>query len=324
MYKELFPAVTFGKPQQFSSITAIPLSTPLKTGAREYLTLSESLSLGLIRIEEVTEGGSVPELRVISTAAVPVLIIAGEEVKGARQNRILNTSILVPARGSLVIPVSCTERGRWSYNSPDFKDSGNFGSRNVREVTARTSMMSLDMGRGHHSDQGQVWDRIEELHEKSQTFHSSRTRAMDDAYHHRASDLDEARRHFPLITGQTGILFFHGGTAAGLDIVSRPAAYARLHEKLVGSYVIDCLNGAKEKLSAEVARKKAREFLAAAAAEDPRLFPSPGLGDDWRIRTHHLHGSLLAWEGEWIHVCCFSSASEESSRFAGFAYRRDH
>jgi hypothetical protein len=324
MYKELFTAITFGKPQFYRSIAAIPLSAPTKPGALEYLTLSEALSLSLIRIEEVSEGGSVPELRVVSAAAVPVLIVAGEELKGARQNRILNTSILVPSRGSLIIPVSCTERGRWSYVSPDFKDSGNISNTSTRAAAASSSYYSLEAGRGHHSDQGAVWDRIEELHSRSHSSEISHTRAMDDAFRHRAVDLDEARRHFRLITGQTGILFFHGGKAAGLDIVSRPAAYARLHEKFIGSYVIDCLNGEKEALPAAELLSAARRFLRDITHEEPKSFPSPGLGFDYRIRSAKLHASLLALDNESIHACCFSISSGESPRFAGYAYRRDH
>ena len=51
---------------------------------------------------------------------IRVLFLEGEELVGAKQNRILNTSVLLPARSKIKIPVSCVERGRWAYKSKHF------------------------------------------------------------------------------------------------------------------------------------------------------------------------------------------------------------
>jgi hypothetical protein len=322
MHKELFSSITFGALQSYGSVAALPVSTPVNPSGLSYLTLSEAVSLTLIRIEEVNAGGSVPELRVMSSAAIPVLIISGEEVKGAKQNRILNTSILVPAKGELIIPVSCTERGRWSYSSPGFKDSGNLSSKDVRKAASDSVSHSLVEGRGHHSDQIKVWDKIEELHFKSNSDGISHTRAMDDAFKARKTDLEEAQRHFSLIPGQTGILFFHSGKVAGLDILSRPAAYARLHDKLVKSYVIDCLQTKKTKKEPDTLVREADHFLKQAMNGNVKTYKSPGLGEDFRLNAPSIQGSSLVYEGEALHTCCFSLEAEEE-RMAGFKSRRN-
>ena len=85
-----------------------------------YITLVEALALDGFKITEVSEGGSVPSLRVINETPQHVLLFDGEELKGAKQNRILNTTILMAAGSALDVPVSCTERGRWSYESNEF------------------------------------------------------------------------------------------------------------------------------------------------------------------------------------------------------------
>jgi hypothetical protein len=243
-------------------------------------------------------------------------------VRGAKQNRILNTSILIPAKGELVIPVSCTERGRWSYSSPDFKDSGNISSKNIRQSTERSVHFSLSEDRGFRSDQSQVWNEIEALHMKTQSHETSRTRAMDDAFKSVAEDLERAREEFSLIPGQTGILFFHKDKVAGMDLLSRPEAYGRLHEKLVKSYLIDCLGGKASKHDPGALLEEARRFLESAATGTVNVFKSPGLGEDHRLQSPTAHGSALVHENEAVHTCCFRSIAEEQ-RMAGFGRRRE-
>lgn len=104
-------SLELGDLQVFENMGVIPLFSPVK-GGPAYLTLKEALEEGVLRVGEVDEGGSVPELKVENRGEKPVLLLDGEELAGAKQNRVLNTSILVPAKSQLVIPVSCTEAGR--------------------------------------------------------------------------------------------------------------------------------------------------------------------------------------------------------------------
>ena len=72
------------------------------------------------RVTEVSDGGRVPELQVVNDSPRYVLIVDGEELVGAKQNRIVNLTILVPPKTSLTIPVSCVEAGRWREVSREF------------------------------------------------------------------------------------------------------------------------------------------------------------------------------------------------------------
>ena len=49
-----------------------------------------------------------------------LLMLDGEELVGAKKNRVLNVTVLIAAQSDTVIPVSCVEQGRWSYWSQEF------------------------------------------------------------------------------------------------------------------------------------------------------------------------------------------------------------
>jgi hypothetical protein len=99
----------------------------------EYSTMSEGINNGLVKITEIDESGSVPTLSITNNGDLPVLLFDGEELEGAKQNRILNTTILIPEHSKHKIPVSCTEEDRWHYKSPVFKDSDNIASSGIRK-----------------------------------------------------------------------------------------------------------------------------------------------------------------------------------------------
>jgi len=50
--------------------------------------------------------------------------MSGEQLLGAKQNRVLNISIMVASNSDLPIRVSCAEAGRWRYQSRKFASSG--------------------------------------------------------------------------------------------------------------------------------------------------------------------------------------------------------
>ena len=66
-----------------------------------YITLRQALGEGLAVITEVSEGGSVPELCVVNTGDARILVLDGEELRGAKQNRVLSTAILIDGHSTL-------------------------------------------------------------------------------------------------------------------------------------------------------------------------------------------------------------------------------
>ena len=106
------------------NLTLVPLTGGEGHGQLAYCLAADAIAAGVFTVTEMSQGGAVPLLTVVSEATRMVLLLDGEELVGAKQNRILNTSVLVPAKSKIIIPVSCVEQGRWRHVSPDFKSGG--------------------------------------------------------------------------------------------------------------------------------------------------------------------------------------------------------
>lgn len=314
-------AIKLGEPQSHRHITVFPLVTG-EDGGPEYITLSEALADRAFTVAELSREGSVPELRVINSGGSAVLLLDGEELVGAKQNRVLNTSVLIPGKSETVIPVSCTEHGRWSYSSAFFAESGVVMSSQARAFKSSSVSSSLAASAKYSSDQSGVWAQIQELHRKAGT--SSRTAAMLDAYKAREENLSRALNAFPPVTHQHGLLVVVNGQVVGLDWVSRGASYRLLHTKLLKSYVFDGLiePGREELPPGELARR-GEEFLKVVGSLSGKPFPSVGLGMDYRFSSEGVVGLALLCEERVIHMCFFRWTEDATSAgLAGLQARR--
>ena len=101
---ETLSGMEIGLPVTSDGLTMFPLLSA-RNGDPDYFTSDEALAKGLAKIAEISESGSVPELKFVNKGERPVLLVDGEELVGAKQNRILNLTILVPDRAELKIPV---------------------------------------------------------------------------------------------------------------------------------------------------------------------------------------------------------------------------
>ena len=138
-------AIQLGEPVEHRGIVVAPLF-PRSDPRAEYVTLDEALPLGFA-VTEVDAAGSVPELAVDNPLDSHVLLYDGEELVGAKQNRILNVSVLVGARSKTRIPVSCVEQGRWSSRSARFGAASHTAYPELRRRKAHT-LLSAPLARG--------------------------------------------------------------------------------------------------------------------------------------------------------------------------------
>jgi hypothetical protein len=273
-----------------------------------YITLTEALDADLLKITELDNYGSVPELKVINQASVPVLLLDGEELAGAKQNRVLNTTILLKENSETIIPVSCTEQGRWSYNSLEFTESGNVASYRVRRHKSASVNKSLKNQGEFRSDQRMVWEGIDEISRQSRV--KSSTRAMQDVYQSQEEDLEEYIQSFPVQDGQMGLLVMLNGDVMGLDILSSSIAYLTLHRKLLKSYALDVILMEGEVENGFNGLDKAKSFLDEARLSIDEKHKSVGYGWDHRLEGPGILGSSLTYQQQVIHTALFKDPAD--------------
>jgi hypothetical protein len=319
--KSRLHSVHFGEPQTYKGIAILPLIAPA-AGAFQYRTLGEAIITSNVAITEVSAAASVPELMVVNRGNNCVLLVDGEELAGAKQNRVLNTSILLKESSETKIPVSCTEQGRWSYASKAFSESGNVMAYKSRSKKTRSLQSSLEACGAPISNQGEVWAEIAELQLKACA--SSPTSAMSDIYKAREADLHQCDEIFKSVPNQVGLFAMIDGRPAGLDMVSLTGAYAKLHPKLVRSYTLEGLFNAKGMPAApDAIAACASTFLAEIAAAEERQFPSVGHGTDHRYKGKALAGTALVHENEVIHAAFFRlDETEQPEHMASYRARR--
>ena len=302
-------AFQLGEPVEHRGIIVTPLF-PRRDPVASFITLDEALPRGL-RITETSESGTVPELLVENPIDSSVLLYDGEELVGAKQNRILNVSVLVGAGAKLAIPVSCVEQGRWSREGALFGSADHISHSHLRRVKAQM-LAAQPLARG--VAQGQVWDEVNAKQERMGV--RSATAANRDTFAAHEKRLRALEKAFAPAPGQSGAVLGLGDDLC-LDAVSRPDAFALLWPKLRAGYLLDALERLDGRATS-VERVSAFVESVGAAARVTRG-PSAGLGQDVRLRGTRLVVSGLELEGELIQLSAFTSEDGGERAFGRIA-----
>ena len=311
--------LAFGQPCEFRGLAIAPIFDLAEKPALSYLTLDEAFDLAGIEITETSDSGNVPELKLENKVETPVLLLDGEELVGAKQNRVVNLTLLVPAMTTTVIPVSCVESGRWSYRSSNFErtDRTHFASGRAKKMASVSR--SLRQSGSRASDQSEVWSEIDRKFDAMES--DSQTSAMADMYEDAAPKLEEYVTEFNPAAYQVGAFYFLHGKLVGMDLFDQAGTFSRLSGKLIKSYAIDALevmpgNHPRACLS------EALRFLEVIEAGQWERYESVGMGQDHRLLAGHLASAALAVEGQLIHLSGFITENSRTEYHPGSRRRR--
>jgi hypothetical protein len=276
------PGFELGEPEHFGALTIVPLVADSAL-TLEYIGLDEALAHGA-SVRELSEAGSVETLVFDNKLDEAVLLYEGEELVGAKQNRIVQRTALIAPKTVTALPVHCVEQGRWAYRTRVFSSA------------PRTATPELRRAKG---SQARVWQAVAAKNARLDV--DAPTGAAEAAFEFFGATIDEYVKALPRQDGQCGVLAAIGGRIACLDYVGRGDVFAGLYTKLLRGYALDAL---EHRTSKPVRREAVERFLGDVARAQRRLAPAVGLGSESRFSGPVL-GVELAAHGEVVALTAF-------------------
>ena len=318
----VFAELKFGRMSSSGSVATLPLFLEKGSGEARYVSGKKALEDGSLVVEEVG-AGVVGKLRATNVGDRPVMLIGGEGVKGAKQDRVLNITVVVEAGETVVVPVSCVERGRWSYgggkgDGKRFR-SANFATSTLRSGLAEDVARNMAEGvRDFRGDQDMVWHCVANTARLSQIH--SETENLNHLYSGLEEKLENTRSKLRPPKGALGVAVFRGGEVVSVDIFNHPSLLEEYWGNIVDGVAMDALvsdggkvadgKGKKRGVSKAAAEKNVREFLSGtrAGVSTMEVSPSPK-GRVVVSDADDFSATALFQEGEFAHFAAFSKVS---------------
>lgn len=287
--------------------------------AKDYLTLDEALTKKTAVITEVSEGGSVPELLFRNKGEQAVFLLDGEELVGAKQNRILNITILARAMSDTVIPVSCVEAGRWHHRSDDFAAAPRTqfsASRAKRSAHVSEDIAATGQRR---SNQGEVWNdisfKLDSLGSRSDT------QAVESAFLDHDARLNGFVEKLQPVSHQFGAIFSIKGRITGLELFDSQQTCQALMPKIIRSYALDAIDPGFRGAETEHGQQP-ELFLRHIGKAATHEAKAVGEGTDLRFdNSSGLAGGALRARDRIVHMVAFAMA-EPTLGSSDRVYRR--
>lgn len=254
-------------------------------------------------LTELSDAGVVNAIRVRNLGDRPLLLLDGEEVVGAKQNRIFNASFLVPQGRTVEVPVSCVEQGRWERRSATFAPASRTVSTSIRSSKLRRVTTSALRTSTYDAGQRAVWQDVDAHLRQTATL--SPTSAYADAV---ASTARRTAERMPALAprrDQLGHIALRGGRLQCIELLGSAALYARAWPKLARGLLADPDSKPGD---AGRAHELASAALAALRGLSFESRPAPGGGQTLHVDTAALVAGALMHEGAVYHLLATSPA----------------
>ncbi|MDQ2724295.1 MAG: hypothetical protein M3Y36_02195 [Actinomycetota bacterium] len=287
-------ATEIGLPLVRGGLSLFPLFNDLSP-VPGYLSGAKAVAAGQFGADELASGAVVGELEIHNQAAKVLLLIDGETLLGADQNRCLDVSVLCPARSVTPVAVSCVEAGRWGAHRTTTRSSrlspGALRARNRAAVGY--AVRSGDDPRG---DQGEVWGGVSAYAQRLQA--DAPTSALEDVHRSAETEVSKLIEGTSPLKGQRGVAAYVGGDLLAIDLFDSADTMASYWEGLVGGYALDAIGHP----SATVRRRQVRSVFASLAAAPAVRAPNRGLGESLHVLTDAVAATALCRSGVVVHL----------------------
>ncbi|MCX8010577.1 MAG: hypothetical protein N3A61_05445 [Ignavibacteria bacterium] len=281
-----------------------------------YISGPSAIKRNLIQVKEIDEGGRVNDILVENLSTEFVFFTDGDVLVGAKQNRVLNTSVLLAPNSKTKIPVSCVEQGRWSYRSKVFRETDYTIPTSMRASKAEDVRRNLLSDSAPYADQYKVWSQTI-LFAKSYDAESS-TSDLGAVYEKEASNFDKFVNSFKCSERANGLAIFLKHSLLSIDLFNRTDIYAEYFPRILKGAAMDAfaLKDDSSPLKQAEAEYKTLAFLDKFDEINFETYPAVGVGTEKRFETNELTGFELIYEKHMIHLSAlnYEKANKDFSR----------
>lgn len=196
----------------------------------DVLTMAEAVEAGKFKIAELEEGASVNTLEVHNDTDKYVVLLAGEMVRGAKQDRIISFDVVVPPRGKVGVDAFCVEAGRWTEVSKHFT---------YEKEMAPASVRATAQGK---KDQGRVWAEVSKVNAErgAVTGTDALTASYDDPeFRADVKKYEKALKDLAKKKEVVGVIVVAEGKVKAGDVFANHDLFAAVWPRLLTSYAMD-------------------------------------------------------------------------------------
>ena len=264
-------------------------------------TLTEALKENILEIKET---GVVANLQFINKSNdCKIIIMEGEIVKGGRQNRVINVTMILDENSETIVPTSCVEQGRWSGISDKFGSDAYVSPiiyGNLSNSVNKSMMSSRDSGEPmmYCSNQPSLWLSVS----CSSASHGSASDSSDytKIYEDREKDIkeyiDKLKPMFKECAGIAAVI----GKKLIFSITDSKEMFMPQFEKLLKSYILDALV-IKEKIKLSI--EEVAKHLDCLLEIKSELFDSPNkIGKIIKFNSDNVIGSAFLYKDSIVHL----------------------
>ena len=268
----------------------------------DYISGPKAIKEDLIQVKEVSESGSVNNLFVFNLSSKYVFFMDGDILMGAKQNRVLNTSVLLAPNSKITLPVSCVEQGRWSRMSANFMDSDYITPQTLRAGKSRTVSENLRARSEFDAGQGEVWKDVEDYQVILNC--KSPTSSLTDVYDKEKDNFESFIKNFSINNDANGLAIFSDKKLLNVDVFNRTDIYQEYFPKILKSTAME-ISMLKEKendiTEAEALYKTQSTFDLLEKIEHTK-HPGVAAGEESRFDSEELTGFELKFKSDLIHL----------------------
>jgi len=268
----------------------------------DYISGPKAIKEDLIQVKEVSESGSVNNLFVFNLSSKYVFFMDGDILMGAKQNRVLNTSVLLAPNSKITLPVSCVEQGRWSRVSAKFMDSDYITPLKVRAGKSRTVSENLRARSEFDAGQGEVWKNVEDYQVAFSV--NSPTGSLSDVYEKEKDNFETFIKNFTISDDANGLALFSDRQLLNIDVFNSTDIYQEYFPKILRSTAME-ISQLKEKendLEEVEAIYKTQSTFDLLEKIEHTKHPGVAAGEENRFDSENLTGFELKFRNDLIHL----------------------